>query len=97
MPRCSKRYRTSSSFRRYAGFPGNVYTFYRENISIICFKMETKPRMWKRTTKIKTPKPTNTNKKHRTKPKNSLTFCCDEMSSKKKKKDFMHKLNSLEK
>lgn len=48
--------------------------------------METKPRMWKRTTKIKTPKPTNTNKKHRTKPKNSLTFCCDEMSSKKKKK-----------
>lgn len=47
--------------------------------------MKTKPRMWKRTTKIKTPKPTNTNKKHTTKPQNSLTFCCDEMSSKKKR------------
>lgn len=44
------------------GFPGNAYTFYRKNISIICFKMETKPRMWKRATKIKTPKPINTNK-----------------------------------
>lgn len=96
MPRCSKRYRTISSFRRYGGFPGNAYTFYREDISIICFKMKTKPRMWKRTTKIKTPKPTNTNKNtrqnHKTVWLSAVMKCLP-----KKKKDFMHKLNNLEK